>query len=168
MRNIYGIGGLVISIGILLSFTVNAAAQSTASSSSDRRAVERLFAAWNSRDAAKVVASFAGDAVYEDVAAGKVNRGHDEIRRWVTDAFRDIENFKLETVSSSFYKGGAVVEWVWSGRDKGLFKTGKNFSVRGVSVIDVRGGKISTYKEYYDFSTAMRQLGLLPEEKGAQ
>ena len=46
-----------------------------------------------------------------------------------------------------------------------MFKTGKNFSVRGVSVFEVRGGKISRYKEFYDVATIMRQVGMLPAEK---
>lgn len=58
-----------------------------------------------------------------------------------------------------------MVEWVWSGTDKGLLKTGKNFSVRGVSIIEVRRGKVSRYKEFYDFSTVLRQLGLLSAGK---
>ena len=164
MKNIIS---LAISIMLILSLTVSAAAQNNSKdpSSTDRKVIERLFAAWNSRDAEKVVAAFSSDGVYEDVAAGQINRGRDEIRKWVAGAFRDIENFKLEVIRSSFYKGGGIVEWVWSGTDKGLFKTGKRFSVRGVSVIEVRGDKVSDYKEYYDFGTVTRQLGLLPNDK---
>ncbi len=159
--------GLVVSIVILLTFFLSAAAhaQSKASSSSERKAIESLLAAWNSRDVERVVAAFGNAAVYEDVAAGEIHRGKDQIGKWVVSAFRDIDNFKLEVVRSSFYKGGGVVEWVWSGTDTGLFKTGKSFTVRGVSVIEVREGKVSIYKEYYDFSTVMRQLGLLSAAK---
>ena len=103
--------------------------------------------------------------MYEDMAAGHISRGRTEVRKWAEGAFAGIENFKLETVSISFQNGRGVAEWVWSGTDKGLLKTGKKFSVRGVSVFEVRGGKISRYKEYYDFSTVMRQVGLLPTEK---
>jgi steroid delta-isomerase-like uncharacterized protein len=131
----------------------------------DKKAVERLFTAWNSRDTEKVLAAFSEDAVYEDVAIDQVYRGRAQIRKWVAGTFTDFENFKLEVVRSTFYKGGGVVEWVWSGTEKGLFKTGKSFSVRGVSIIEVRGGKVSSYKEYYDFATVMRQLGLLPDKQ---
>jgi steroid delta-isomerase-like uncharacterized protein len=133
-------------------------------SSADEKAIDLLFAAWNSRDADKFAAAFSEDAVYEDIAAGYVARGKNEIRKWAAGAFTDIADFKIEVKNRSFYRGGGVVEWVWSGMDKGLFKTGKSFSVRGASVIQVRGGKISGYKEYYDFATVMRQLGLLPSE----
>lgn len=155
----------IITLLLVVSVTVSAQDRSKTISSSDKKAIEQLFAAWNSRDAEKVVAAFGKDAIYEDVAAGEIHRGSDEIRKWVAGAFRDIENFKIEVVRSSYYKGGGSVEWTWNGTDKGLFKTGKSFSIRGISVIKVTGGKVSDYKEYYDFGTVMRQLGLMPAEK---
>ena len=39
---------------------------------------------------------------------------------------------------------------MFSGTDKDVYKTGKKFSVRGVSVIDVRDGKISRCLDFYD------------------
>jgi len=127
--------------------------------------IEQLFAAWNSHNPDYVVASFTEDIVYEDVPAGHISRGCNEVRKWAEGAFAVIENFKFEIVSSFSQNGRGVTEWVWSGTDKGLFKTGKNFSVRGVSVFEVRKGKISRYKEFYDVATIMRQVGLLPAEK---
>ena len=127
--------------------------------------IEQLFAAWNSHDVDKAVASFSEDAVYEDVTAGHISRGRAEVRKWVEGAFDVVENFKIEVVSSSFHNGRGVAEWVWSGTNKGLLKTGRKFSVRGVSVFEVRRGKISHYKEFYDFATVMRQVGLLPDRK---
>jgi ketosteroid isomerase-like protein len=45
-----------------------------------------------------------------------------------------------------------------------MYKTGKKFSVRGVSVIEVREGKIFRNLDFYDSATIMRQLGLLPAQ----
>lgn len=162
--------GMTISIAVILSLTGagkagNSSIHATPQSAKAKSVIEQMFDAWNSRDADKVAALFSEDGVYEDVAAGHISRGRAEVRKWAAGAFADIENFKIEVVSSSFHSGGGVAEWVWSGTDKGLFKTGKNFSVRGVSIIEVRRGKISRYKEFYDFSTVMRQLGLLPAAK---
>ena len=167
MKRVFGVA---ISTLAVVSLTYqgnfgNSAIYAAPQGAGDEKAIERLFAAWNSHDADKVVAAFTEDVVYEDVAAGHINRGRTEVRKWAEGAFAGIENFKIETVSSSFQNGRGVAEWVWSGADKGLLKTGKKFSVRGVSVFEVRGGKISRYKEYYDFSTVMRQVGLLPAEK---
>jgi predicted ester cyclase len=49
-----------------------------------------------------------------------------------------------------------------SGTDKGVYKTGKKFKVRGVSIITVKNGKISRSLDYYDAATIMKQVGLLP------
>jgi ketosteroid isomerase-like protein len=51
---------------------------------------------------------------------------------------------------------------MFSGTDKEVFKTGKKFSVRGVSVIEMRGGKIYRNVDFYDVATIMRQVGQLP------
>jgi ketosteroid isomerase-like protein len=53
---------------------------------------------------------------------------------------------------------------MFSGTDKDVFKTGKKFSVRGVSVIEVREGKISRCLDFYDSATIMRQVGVLPAQ----
>jgi len=72
---------------------------------------------------------------------------------------------KFELESSTVDKGHGTIEWVFTGTDKGLYKTGKRFSVRGVSVIDLRGGKISRNLDFYDAASIMRQVGLLPSEE---
>ncbi len=156
MKRIFGFAILIL---VVMSLTYNAKA------ASDKKVIEKFFAAWNSHDADKAVAYFSEDAVYEDVTAGHISRGRAEVRKWVEGAFDVVENFKLEVVSSSFDNGRGVVEWVWSGTDKGLLKTGKKFSVRGVSVYEIRRGKISRYQDFYDFATVMRQVGVLPAEK---
>jgi steroid delta-isomerase-like uncharacterized protein len=134
-------------------------------STSDERIIEQFFAAWNSHDADKIAAAFDEDGIYEDVTAGHTNHGRAEVRTWAEGAFVVVQNFKMEIVNSSIQKHRGVVEWVWSGTDKGLLKTGKNFSVRGVSVIELKKGKIYRYKEYYDFAAIMRQVGVLPPER---
>ena len=161
---------LAISIGLSMFLTFNANAQNSSSQAagqagSEKRVVERMFAGWNSRDADKVADAFSENAAYEDVTAGHISHGRAEVRKWAAGAFEVFENFKMEVVSSSFHNGSGVVEWIWSGTDKGIHKTGKNFSVRGVSIVDINKGKILRYKEFYDWATAMKQLGLLPDEK---
>jgi len=161
---------LAVSIGISLFLTFdghaqNSSTQAARQAGSDKRVVEQMFAGWNSRDADKVAAAFSENAVYEDVTAGNISRGRAEVRKWAAVAFEMFDNFKIEVVSSSFHNESGVVEWIWSGTDKGMHRTGKNFSVRGVSIVEIRKGKISRYKEFYDWATAMKQLGLLPAEK---
>lgn len=69
-------------------------------------------------------------------------------------------------------QGNHVVEWVWSGTHTaswvGEAPSGKDFSVRGVSVYDVENGRIQRVSDYMDFYTWLHQIGVLPslEELG--
>jgi steroid delta-isomerase-like uncharacterized protein len=126
--------------------------------------MRQAFAAWSSHDPDKVVSFYTDDIVYEDVAYGVVNHGRSELRKFAADFFEAVPDLKLEVISTSLHKGHGAVEWVLSGTDKGLYRTGKKFSVRGASVYEMRGGKCSANKDFYDFATIMRQLGVLPEK----
>jgi steroid delta-isomerase-like uncharacterized protein len=125
--------------------------------------VEKAFAAWNSHDLDKVVAAYSDDIIYEDVPFGPLNNGQGEFRTWAALCFSIIGDFKIEATNTWVENGHGVVEWVWSGVDKDWFKTGKPFSVRGVSVIEVRDGKISRNKDFYDGAAILRQVGKLAE-----
>ncbi len=79
------------------------------------------------------------------------------------DFFSSVPDLKLDVVNSTTSDSVGSVEWVFSGTDVGLFKTGKKFSVRGVSVYELRDGKFASNHDYYDSATIMRQVGVLPQ-----
>jgi len=124
-----------------------------------------FIAAWNSHDVERVVPVFTNDVFYEDVTFGAVNRGSAELRKFAASIFEAVPDLKFELVSSSINGGHGTIEWVFTGTDQGLYKTGKRFSVRGVSVIDLRGEKISRNLDFYDPASIMRQVGLLPSDE---
>ena len=158
----------VLTIVALLAVLVlpSLAAQPDAKSASDRHAAvaEKWIAAWNSHDPEKLLAAFTGDVFYEDVAFGEVSHGSAELRKFATAEFEAVPDLKLELLRASVHNGHGTIEWSFSGTDKDMFKTGKKFSVRGVSVIDVRKGKISRSLDFYDAATIMRQVGVLPAQ----
>ena len=149
----------VIVIIVLVSMSVGANEKGKAAASGF---VQQAFAAWSSHDPDKVVSYYTEDVVYEDVAYGAVNHGRVELRRFAAGFMEAVPDLRLEVVSSSIHNGHGVAEWVLSGTDKGLYKTGKKFSVRGASVFEMRGGKCSSNKDFYDLATIMRQVGVLP------
>jgi len=126
---------------------------------------EKWAAAWNSHDPDKMLPLFTDDISYEDVAYSAVSHNHAELRKFAAEEFESIPDLNLKVERSVFHNGHGTVEWAFSGTDKGVYKTGKKFTVRGVSVVDVRDGKISRCLDYYDTGTIMRQLGQLPEGK---
>lgn len=123
---------------------------------------EKWIAAWNSHNPDKMLSLFTEDVVYEDVAFGEVSHGTAELRKFFVSEIEGVPDLELKLLSSNIQGGHGTIEWMFSGTDKGVFKTGKTFSVRGVSVIDMREGKISRNLDFYDSATIMRQVGQLP------
>jgi steroid delta-isomerase-like uncharacterized protein len=128
---------------------------------------EKWISAWNSHDPDKLTAIFTADVTYEDVPFSAVNHGSAELRKFAASEFEGVPDLRVELANSSIQGGHGSIEWVFSGTDAGLFKTGKHFSVRGVSVVTVKNGKISRNVDYYDAATLMKQVGLLPSENSA-
>ena len=123
---------------------------------------EKWIAAWNSHNPDKMLSLFTDDIVYEDVAFGEVSHGSAELRKFAASEFEGVPDLELKLLGVNIHGGHGTIEWMFSGTDKDVFKTGKKFSVRGVSVIDMRDGKIFRNVDFYDVATVMRQVGLLP------
>ncbi len=130
--------------------------------SDNSKVAENWIEAWNSHDVERILAVFTPDVIYEDVPFGVVNHGAAELRAFASGFIAAVPDFRLELVNSSLKGGHGTIEWILSGTDVGLYKTGRRFSVRGVAVIEVEGQQISRNSDYYDLATVQRQLGLLP------
>jgi len=84
---------------------------------------------------------FTDDVFYEDVAFGEVSHGSSELRKFAASEFEGIPDLEVKLLRASIHDGHGTIEWTFSGTDKGVFNTGRKFSVRGVSVIDVRDAR---------------------------
>ena len=132
--------------------------------SRDSYVAENWIAAWNSHDVEKLTPLFTDDATYEDVTFGEINHGSGELRKFAASFFDAVPDMRMELIQSSIENGHGTIEWRLSGTDKGVYKTGKKFSIRGASILKVRGGKIFRNLDFYDSAGIMRQVGLLPPE----
>jgi steroid delta-isomerase-like uncharacterized protein len=123
--------------------------------------------AWNSHDVDKIASFFTDDCVYEDVAFGVVNRGKKEIKDFIKGMYVWSPDLKFELKSFFSARGRTASEWVMAdthaGEVPGIPATGKSFSVRGASIEELRGGKISRHSDYYNVVSFLQQVGLLPE-----
>jgi steroid delta-isomerase-like uncharacterized protein len=158
----------VILLAMLALPAIAAPPEGKAATDPNSALAEKWIAAWNSHSPDKMLPLFTEDVVYEDVAFGEVSHGSAELRKFAAAEFEGVPDLELKLLRSSIHNSHGTIEWTFTGTDKGVFKTGKKFSVRGVSVIDVRDGKISRSLDFYDVSTIMRQVGVLPaspEEK---
>src|SRR5437588_12491905 len=152
---------IVILTAVLM--TIPAAAQDNAKAGThESTIVSRWIAAWNSHDVEKLIPLFTPDLTYEDVAFAQTSHGPAELRKFIAAEFDSSPDLHVELVNSYIQGGHGVLQWIFSGTDKTMFKTGKKFSVRGVSVLELKNGKISHNQDYYDVATLMRQVGVLP------
>ena len=124
--------------------------------------LDALAHAWSGHDPDQVVACFADDAVYEDVAAGFVLRGHDELRGWVAQLFAGIPDFEYEETHRVIGSGGAVIEYWLRGTPQvgmdGQSTSGTRGEVRSATVLELRDGKIVRNSDYWDAQTLARQI----------
>jgi len=155
MRRILAIASFLLVIGLSLPL------QSTSRPASSS-AAQNWIAAWNSHDLAKWAAYFTPDIYYEDVTFVEISHGSEEAKKFAGEFFEAVPDLKLELEGSSVEGDHGSIQWVLTGTDKGVYKTGKKFKVRGVSIISVKNGKISRSIDYYDSATIMKQVGLLP------
>jgi steroid delta-isomerase-like uncharacterized protein len=96
-----------------------------------------------------------------------VNRGKKELNEFIKNTFVWSPDVKFE-MKSFFSTGDRIAsEWVMSGTHAGdvpgLPATGKSFSIRGASIIELRKGKVSRQTDYYNLVSFLKQVGLLPE-----
>jgi steroid delta-isomerase-like uncharacterized protein len=108
--------------------------------------IKDLINAISAHDVEKIGSFFTEECFYEDVADGSTMRGRKEVEAGYHDFFILIPDFKLET-TSVFTSGNQVTsEWVMTGTSK----SGKYFSIRGVSISKIQEGKINRNLDYYN------------------
>lgn len=133
----------------------------------DRAFFDTYLAAWNAHDSAAVARHMADDAVYEDVALGRVLHGPSEIASFVEEATTSSSDFRFEVVSLFSAGNDYANEWVMLGTNdrerRGVPATGRSFRVRGASIgrLDT-SGRIVENRDYYNLAELLTQPGTLP------
>ncbi len=128
--------------------------------------VHELSAMWNSKDVDRIETLFASDAVHEDITSGMKLHGVSAIRDLFSGTWEAIPDVRVE-VKGVISQGESVAwEWTMTATHTGDFPdlpaTGRPFSIDGVSVIRIVGGKILSQRDYYDQASFLRQVGALP------
>jgi hypothetical protein len=145
-------------VGLMLPSVTALSATSSASKSVGQKWID----GWNSTDPGMFVSAFTPDGIYEDVTFGLNKKGSNELRDLHKFFHDSVDGLYVKLIATHVSNGHGTIEWMFGGRDVGVFKTGKPFEVQGVSVIEVRGNRISRNLDYYDAATIMKQVGKLP------
>lgn len=112
------------------------------------------------------MACYTDDAVFEDPIFGERAEGLPAIR----EAFSGFFFSGVTDLHFLDWDGGPLggaVQWEWTARwgpDRtflGFDASNKTFTVRGVTALKFRDGKIAHQTDYWDARNALRQLGAL-------
>ncbi len=131
-----------------------------------RDIIKRSLDAFNSNDMEGWLSAYTDDIVYEDVAMGKTSHGKGELRTFTAGTHAMSPDVKIEGKSLFGSGDWAAAEWVMSGTHTGktpeLPPTGKKFSLLGSSIMQIRDGKISRQTDYWNMTSFLQQVGILP------
>jgi steroid delta-isomerase-like uncharacterized protein len=133
----------------------------------DRAFFDKYLDAWNAHDPAAVARYMADDAIYEDVALGRVLHGPSEIAAFVEEATRASSDFRFEEVSLFTAGSNYANEWIMIGTNdrevQGVPATGRSFRIRGASVGKLDASRrIVENRDYYNLAEMFAQLGIRP------
>ena len=120
------------------------------------------FAAWNARDAARIIATFTPDGVYQDPNGEFRGNAIGAYAEGLWHAFPDLS---FEIVSAAATGDGLVVgQWRMTGTHTGPFQglppSGARISLPGADFIRVVGDRIASVTGYFDSRVIPEQLGL--------
>ncbi len=125
---------------------------------------QQYFDAWNRRDAAAVLATFAAGGTYCDPSSGGRLSG-EALAGYMNGLWAAFPDLSFEIVSMGEAGPGLVAaQWLMRGTNSGsmmgLPPTGKLVTVSGADFIRVANGKIQTVDGYFDSRGVPEQLGL--------
>ena len=109
------------------------------------RTVRDYFNGWDTADIEKVMSYFSADIVYEDVLKAQLASGTVAVKAFVQQFNTDFAGARLAVESVTIGKKGAAAEWIISGGSGD-----EAWSVRGASIMEHKGGKISKVTDYWD------------------
>ncbi|MBV8716271.1 MAG: nuclear transport factor 2 family protein [Chloroflexi bacterium] len=132
----------------------------------------RYLDAWNRHAIDDVLTFFEANATYTDVALGQSHAGNEAMREFFTSLERDFSSdYRFDVGPSVVTEHGYAVEWVMRGTHDGtgplMPATGKPYIIHGVSVGELKDGKIARNSDYWNMVEFLMQVGMMPQPAAA-
>ena len=132
-------------------------------------AAKTMIIAYNDKNWERAKAAITPDFLYDEVATGRRIEGADEtLAAWKgwAQAFPDSK----ASFDRSYVAGNdtVVLELTWRGTHKGplgtamgnIAATGKSIEVRAVAIVELKGEKARSQRQFFDMATLLQQIGL--------
>ena len=122
--------------------------------------VRQFESAFNRQDVAALVALFGEQATYTDTFFGP-HTGHAKLREMFERMFHEGREYawRMDTVVEDARHAAAEWTFGYVVTDAIPRSAGRRVQFRGMSLFVLEGGKIQTYREYFDEGLALLQLG---------
>ncbi|GAB3427860.1 ester cyclase [Flindersiella endophytica] len=135
-------------------------------------AVAGVLPYWNAHDLDGVLDWYDPDIVWHNVALEEMYRGKEEVGTFVQSLFTALPDLTFE-VTERVAEGPLIAEqWLMSGTHDGEFlgvpPTRRRLRIEGMSMVRMREGRFLRDDFYFDASSVMRQLGLMPALSAAR
>lgn len=136
-----------------------------------RNFADRWQKAWNSCDAAQVVALCTEDVVWDDPLTEKPERGRDAVAAYLRSVWLALPDLRFtwpEGPYASFDGVKLALHWRVTGTmlgrmdPPGFAPTGKAFQIEGVDLLELRDGLVCAYCGLFDVRDVAQQIGALP------
>lgn len=131
--------------------------------------VNNFFEALNAKNIGTFASLFTEDGTYEEVCSGRFYRGREAVANYIKATVEGIPDSKFEIVTIVVNENHATVEWIWTGTNSvgwpamNLPATGKSMKLKGISVMDIENGKIKSNRDYWDWNSFLKGIGINPE-----
>ena len=148
----------IFALAVLLSCTVLAADDA-------EQRVRQLMDVWGSGDVSGLEALVVPDVVYDDVPNAHRFEGVDGVRRYVRHVHAWADRGELEIVKVQSSDNAATAEWVMRGIQARPIPgripvaTNRAFELKGVTIVELREGRIARAADYLDVLGFVIQLG---------
>lgn len=132
-----------------------------------RELIDELVKAWNAHDAERLAGCFCADYQGADVVEPATHSGPEGARACSQRYFRAFPDIELTVERVLVDDHEATVLWRACGFHEGVFMnippTGRKVTISGVSIFDVREGKVYRGRYIWDVAGFLREIRLLPE-----
>jgi limonene-1,2-epoxide hydrolase len=121
---------------------------------SNSEIVDAFIAAWKQRDVEKIMGFFTDDAVYSNVPIEPENRGKEAIRKAIDGFASMASGIEFVVHHQAESPRGAVLN-----ERTDRFKLDERWiELPVMGVFELRGGKISAWRDYFDLQMWMKQM----------
>ena len=133
----------------------------------ENEAVAKAFLdAWSNHDSDKLTSLFSDNCLYEEVASGRQFNTKEEIANYLNRTVAGVPDTDFDVKAIVASENMAMIEWVWTGTNTvgwsymNIPATNKYFEVRAVSVMEIENHLIQKNRDYWDWNTFMKGIGV--------